>query len=224
MGNGEKERQNRVIAFDLDGTLLRGVEFSWILVWKYLGFPDTVRKEGMERYMVGEITYQEWCDWACEQFRLGGLKREDFAEITASVTVTKNLHETINVLKNEGFVPGIISGGMDTFLYEKIPDADDLFDYIFINKLSFDSEGIISGVTTTPYDFGGKVLGLEKMCADHGTTIIQAVFVGDGPNDNEVAARAGLSIAYPPKPQGMRATVEIAEDDLSLIVPYVLRL
>ncbi len=215
----------RVVGFDLDGTLLRGMEFSWTLVWDYLDFPEAVQKAGMRRYIKRQTTYQEWCEWACKQFRKKGLKRSDFAEITAPLKVTTNLHDTISTLKNDGFILGIISGGIDVFLHEKIPDANDLFDYIFINELIFDSSGVISGVKSTPYDFEGKAEALKKMCSDNGFTLHQSVFVGEGFNDATVATKAGLSIAYPPRTQGIKAasTIEIKEDDLSLILPHVMR-
>lgn len=214
----------RVIGFDLDGTLLRGLEFSWTLVWEYLDFPEAVRKAGMRRFITKKITYQEWCEWACEQFKQKGLKRTDFKKITEPIHVTKNLHEAIKILKKDGFIIGIISGGIDVFIHEKIPDAYELFDYIFINELLFDGKGLIRGVRVTPYDFAGKALALEKMCKEHGYTIENSVFVGEGFNDDIVATKAGLSIAYPPKGQGIRAAanVEIDEDDLLKILPYVL--
>lgn len=214
----------RVVGFDLDGTLLRGMEFSWTLVWDYLGFPETVQKAGIRRYIKRQTTYQEWCEWTCKQFRKKGLKRSDFAEITAPLKVTTNLHDTIRTLKNDGFIVGIISGGIDVFLHEMIPDAYDLFDYVFINELIFDGSGVISGVKTTPYDFEGKAEALKKMCSDNGFALNQSVFVGEGFNDATVATEARLSIAYPPRAQGIKAasTIEIKADDLSLILPYVM--
>jgi phosphoserine phosphatase len=119
----------RVIAFDLDGTLLRGIDFSWTLVWKYLGFPEAVYKGAMRDYRKGKTTYKEWCDLTCAHFRAKGLLRKNFAEIVSGVTVTKNLQETLNTLKASGFILALISGGIDTFIEEKIPNAAELFDY-----------------------------------------------------------------------------------------------
>ena len=84
-----------------------------------------------------------------------------------------------NVLRNNagigiialGMTFVIISGGIDTFLQEKIPEAEKLFDYIFINKLQFDTEGRLIGVTTTDYDFKGKATALELICQVNGIDI-----------------------------------------------------
>lgn len=216
----------RVIGFDLDGTLLRGLEFSWTAVWDYLGFPPAVRKAGMRRYITRKTTYAEWCEWACRQFRQRGLNRGQFAEITKPFTLTKNLREAISILRGDGFVTGIISGGIDVFLHEKIPDAKELFDYVFINELLFDEDGVISGVNSTPYDFEGKAQALRRMCVEHNYTMKEAVFVGEGFNDGTVVAEAGLSIAYPPREQTIKAAagVEVGEDDLMKIIPHVMTL
>ncbi len=214
----------RVIGFDLDGTLIRGLKFSWTIVWEYLGFSPEISKAGMRRYLHGETTYEEWCEWAVKMFRKKRLMREDFKKIVKDLTVTKNLREGLNMLRADGFVLGLISGGIDVMLYELIPDADDLFDYVFINKVQFDAKGIISGVSATPYDFIGKVTGLERMCTDHGCTLDQSVFVGEGFNDGPVSSKAGLSIAYPPRSFELEAAshVLIKEDDLMKVVEYVM--
>src|SRR6185295_4127882 len=213
----------RVIGFDLDGTLLRGIDFSWTVVWKYLGFPEAVYKGAMHDYRKGTITYQEWCDLACKNFRSKGLSRKDFPEIVKDISVTKNLKETLDILRNAGFVIALISGGIDTFIEEKIPNAGELFDYICINRLQYEQpNGMICGVDATPYDFEGKTVALEAICKRHGCSLKEAVFVGEGFNDEDVVNRAGLSIAYPPGETAIdAASIGVTEDDLLEILKHV---
>ncbi|MBI3820515.1 MAG: HAD family hydrolase [Planctomycetes bacterium] len=216
----------RVIAFDLDGTLLRGCDFSWTVVWKHLGFQKAVYDGARHNYRHGKTTYQEWCDLACKEFRSKGLRRADFTKIMAGIQVTKNLDSTVKSLRNAGFITALISGGMDTFVEERIPNAaDELFDYICINKIRFDNpSGLIAGVESTPFDFEGKLTALAAICKRHGCTLNEAVFVGEGYNDEHVINGAGLSIAYPPGETAIDAgsKVKIEEDDLSKILEHVL--
>jgi phosphoserine phosphatase/predicted alpha/beta hydrolase family esterase len=214
----------RVIAFDLDGTLLRGIDFSWTVVWKHLGFSEAVYKGAMRDYRKGKTTYQEWCELACAHFRAKGLRRSDFANIVSGVTVTNNLQETLATLKASGFVLALISGGIDTFIEEKIPNAAEMFDYICINRIRYDQpSGLISGVDATPFDFEGKTVALEAICKRHGCTLKEAVFVGEGFNDENVITKAGLSIAYPPGETAIEAaSISVKEDDLSKILEHVL--
>ncbi len=215
----------KLVAFDLDGTLLKGYTFSWTLVWEYLKYPKKLQKTGMQRYRAGKTTYKQWCDWAVNLFMEKNLRREDFTAITAPVTLTNNFADTIKLLKKEGIILAIISGGIDTFLQEKIPEAEKLFDYIFINKLQFDTEGRLIGVTTTDYDFKGKATALELICQVNGIDISESVFIGEGFNDEDIASAAGLCIAYPPSTaQGVSQVADegIEEDDLSKIIDFII--
>ncbi len=217
----------RVIGFDLDGTLLRGFQYSWTLVWNHLKVPDVVWKESWGAYLRGDMTfkdYHEWVDHDYQHMRARGLKRQDFAEITKVARPTKNLRETLQLLRNEGFILAIISGGIDVFLTEAVPDAMNLFDYVCINRFRFDDQGIISGIDPTPFDFGGKAVALEEICKRHGATLEQSVFVGEAFNDTFAAKAAGLSIAYPPDEEVMQtvARIPIVEDALMQILKHVL--
>jgi predicted alpha/beta hydrolase family esterase len=59
----------RVIGFDLDGTLLRGYEFSWTLVWKFLGVPDAVWREAKRKYVTGQRTFNDYKAWVDHDLR-----------------------------------------------------------------------------------------------------------------------------------------------------------
>jgi HAD superfamily phosphoserine phosphatase-like hydrolase len=226
-GNRPKEAKFRVIAFDLDGTLLRGLDFSWTLVWQYLKVPEAIWKERMRIYLTGKRTFQDyqlWCDSAYRHFRREGLKREQFREIASNIRLTVNLKRAVQILRDEGFIVAIISGGIDSLLKEMIPDAPSLFDYICINRLHFDDKDYVSGVDATPFDFAGKATGLEAICQAHRVTMEQSVFVGEGFNDEAIAGRAGLTIAYPPKADGFKwaAGIQVETDDLIEVINHVL--
>lgn len=222
-GSARLSSRYPIIGFDVDGTLLRGLEFSWTRVWDYLGFTPDVRNRGMKRYLRGEITYSEWCGWACQHFRSKKLSRDQFAEITQEVTLTRNLREALSFLRNDGRLLAVVSGGIDAFLLECIPDAAKLFDYIFINRMQFDDLGYVAGVEATPFDFGGKATALRRLAASHGLELKNVAFVGEGFNDGAVARSVGLSIAYPPTATGVAHATDyqIETDDLNEILKYL---
>jgi len=216
-----------VIGFDLDGTLLRGYQYSWTLVWNHLKVQPAVWKEAQRRFVTGKRTfedYQAWCEHDYSHMRSNGLRKQDFEQITSTVTITGNLEEALRTLRTEGFALVLISGGIDAFIEQKIPNAKDLFDYICINRLRYDDQNVVCGIEATPFDFAGKATALEAVCKEYGVTLNEAVFVGEGNNDEDVANAAGLSIAYPPHGQVIPAAsrVEVPEDDLLKIVPHVL--
>jgi phosphoserine phosphatase len=194
------------------------------MVWEHLDFSQEHHRGGMRKYRLGEWSYQEWCDWAVSCFRAHGLTRRQLEGLADQLDVTRNLRQAIDALKRAEFKIALISGGIDTLLYRKIPDADELFDHIFINRLKFDADDLICGVDATAYDFDGKADALELVAKEAGCSLAQSVFVGDGFNDAAVSKRAALSIAYPPVhvEQSSVSTFEVHEDDLMVVADTIL--
>ncbi len=219
-------RKYKIIAFDLDGTLLRGLDYSWSAVWEELGRNRNYRSQAMLMYMRNEISYQEWCERDYEEFHRESLSESSFAKIAGRITVTNYLREAVMDLRANGLIVAIISGGIDALLKVTIPDANQLFDYICINRMHFGSDQVISGIEPTPFDYEKKAVALAAICRKHGCTLKESVFVGEGPNDSQAARVAGLSIAYPPKPGGLISLtgISIEDDDLRKILPYVYEL
>jgi phosphoserine phosphatase len=175
----------RLVAFDLDGTLLRGLDYSWTLVWKFLGYEDDIRDEAMRKFLCSDRSfknYTKWCDFCCKKFVDGKLRYEDFKEIVAPVTLTNNFYPTMEELKRRGYVLALISGGINRFLYETIPDAARIFDYIHINvfKFAHETAGILTRIIPTEFDFFGKAKAVKNICQERGFDCSDAVFVGGG--------------------------------------------
>jgi HAD superfamily phosphoserine phosphatase-like hydrolase len=232
-----KPGQFKLVAFDVDGTLLQGEYFtwSWALVWSFLRFSDSVRRNLMNKYLdkveAGEEgwhdAYQAWCDEAAEKFKERGLNQSHFAEIAKTLRPVVGLKETIQVLKDAGIRLAIISGGIDQIVTEKLADYIDAFDHYFINKFLFDSQGLFTGVKASPYDFKGKWEAVQKICADNGLSPKEAVFVGDGFNDVHVLGNVGRTICFASvhADLGRRAEINIPPgnpSDLREILPYIL--
>lgn len=233
-------RRNRlrykVAAFDLDGTLLRGerFEFSWEAVWKGLGFGKKIQSDLKREYrqrIIAEpsrasriISYQDWCDKACTQFKRRGLTRTQLRELCQPLSLTRNCREALKELRREGVVIAIISGGINTFLEDKFPDFRDHVDFVFINELLFSSDGSLEGVRATAFDFQGKAEALEIVTQRVGCTPAETVFIGDHFNDEAIMLKVEKAIAYPPQDTVITGVAHesIIEDDLMAIVPHIL--
>ncbi|MCI0345633.1 MAG: HAD-IB family phosphatase [Chloroflexi bacterium] len=226
----------KVVAFDLDGTLFRGQNFvfSWELIWSDLGFGSQIQSDLKRTYLRRSSTastkaeridaYEEWCDEAVKGFKARGLTRERLRTLSESIRLTRNARAALRRLRDAGVSTALISGGVDTFLADAFPDYRDVFDFVFINELTFDGAGVIDGVRATAYDFEGKFDALKRVCERVGCTIDEAVFVGDQINDRHVLLQAGLGIAYPSTAQVVSeaAVIRLARDDLNAILPHVL--
>jgi len=226
----------KVAAFDLDGTLLRGdnFQFSWEAVWNGLGFARAIQQELKKEYRkrakdsAGSKArieaYREWCRKACDHFKARKLTRKQVRSFGEPLHVTTNFETAIAKLRNEGVVTAVISGGINCFLEDKIPQFRQRFDFVFINVLKFGDNGIIDRVVSTEFDFEGKEDALRMVAERAGCTMDETVFVGDGFNDEAILLAAGRGIAYPPRDQAVAGAsqVLIQEDDLAKILEHVL--
>jgi phosphoserine phosphatase len=233
-------RRNRfrykVVALDLDGTLLRGqdFEFSWEAVWKGLGFGMSLQNELKREYKQrcaadlsrsGRIkAYQEWCDKACGCFKQRGLTRSQLKDLSRPLRLTRNCREALVELRKEGIVTAIVSGGINAFLEDTFHDFRDYVDFVFINELVFSPDGNLEGVRATDYDFQGKAEALGIVSEKAGCSTAETVFIGDHFNDEAIMLKAKLAIAYPPKDLLAKdaSQVSILEDNLMAILPHIL--
>ncbi len=200
----------RLAAFDLDGTIIKGIRHSWTMVWNQLKQPgdnslEEGQKERKEKFRNGDISYLEWCRLDGQACREYGLNRGHFEKIknVGHISVTKKLRDGIMLLRENNVKTAIISGGVDALLYAMIPDADDLFDDILINRFVFDEEDEFDHISATEYDWDdskvgvvGKRRGLERLCEKYEIAIEDSAFSGDDFNDIEAMRAAGLKILY----------------------------
>jgi len=226
----------KVVAFDLDGTLLRGADFvfSWERVWSELKVAKSVQKELRNEYKLkaeGAVTpdariaaYRKWCEAAVAHFRRRGLTRKRLTDIAGTLRLTANCREALGKLRQAGIVTAIISGGINTFLEDCFPDFRDYIDFVFLNTLQFDANGVVEDVEATAFDFEGKAEALKLICDRTQCTSAETAFIGDRFNDEAIMLHANLKIAYPPGDKIVGDTVDhsISEDDLTKILPLIL--
>lgn len=154
-----------LVAFDVDGTLIKNIRHSWALLWESLGVESSLFEQRKKDFINGKLSYLEWASLDCKTLKANGLKRDHITKIVATqkCSLTNNLIEAIKLLKNQGAIVAIISGGVDTLLYEKLPEANDLFNDIFINHFVFDDKGNLVSISPTEYDWDDskKVLSVK---------------------------------------------------------------
>jgi HAD superfamily phosphoserine phosphatase-like hydrolase len=230
--------QFKLVAFDIDGTLLQGdyYKWSWPLVWSHLGYSDNDRRDLMNKYLQvikaggsgWHDAYRKWCDESAVHFKRQGLKRSDFAAITSGLRPVIGLRETIRQLKAAGMKLAIISGGIDQFITEKLSDYQDEFDYVHVNKFLFDGEGLFTRIEPTHYDFKGKLNAVLEICGNSGLTTEQVVFVGDGFNDVALVGKVGRTICFAATDSTFQQGADVniprttQEPDLRAILEHVL--
>src|SRR5262249_19996507 len=144
---------------------------------------------------------------------LAGLDAGVLDEVRREITLAPGARTLIKTLRHLGFRCGIVSGGF-TQLTDALAAGLGL-DYAAANTLEV-AGGKLTGKLTGPViDRAGKAAALRQFAERAGVPLSQTVAVGDGANDLDMIAAAGMGIAFNAK-QAVRDAA-----DASVSVPYL---
>lgn len=180
----------RLIAFDLEGTLVKSVS-SWVELHKRFGTWDTGR-EYADLFFSGKIDYARWAELDASLWR--GHTKEEIMEWADSVGYMDGARELIEFLRENDFRMAILSSGLMCLAGRIAKELG--VDYVFANELIFDENGVVTGKVNPAVDFEGKgkiLRGLKEELKPELT-----VAVGDGYNDISMFREADVSIAINP--------------------------
>ncbi|MGH3636194.1 phosphoserine phosphatase SerB [Mycobacterium sp.] len=201
-------RAKRLIVFDVDSTLVQGEVIEMLAA--RVGVADEVAAI-TDAAMRGELDFA-----ASLQQRvaaLAGLPVEVLDDVAGQLELTPGARTTLRTLRRLGFHVGVVSGGFRQVIE---PLAHELMlDFVAANQLEI-VDGKLTGRVIGPIiDRAGKAKALRDFAQAAGVPLEQTVAVGDGANDIDMLAAAGLGVAFNAKP----ALREVA--DASLSYPYL---
>ncbi len=205
---GLHRRALRLIVMDVDSTLIRD-EVIDLLAARAGAAEDVARVTAAT--MRGELDFA-----ASLRERVGllaGLEAGVLDEVRDELRLTAGARTLISTLGGLGYKFGIVSGGFAEVI---APLAAELgIGYVAANSLDI-ADGKLTGRLRGPViDRAAKAEALRSFAADAGVPLSQTVAVGDGANDLDMIAAAGLGIAFNAKPVVRDAA------DTSLSVPYL---
>lgn len=144
---------------------------------------------------------------------LKGQPESIITQVARHVTLTPGAKTLIRTLKKLGHGVGLVSGGFSQVVD---PIAQELgIDHVRSNTLEI-VDGKITGNLIGPIiDRAGKALALKEFAALESISPANTIAIGDGANDLDMIAAAGLGIAFNAKP----AVQEAAQSALN--APYL---
>ena len=201
-------RTKRLIVFDVDSTLIQGEVIEMLA--ERVGARAAVA-EVTEAAMRGELDFAESLHRRVAT--LAGLPAEVLDDVAEHLELTPGARTTLRTLRRLGFHCGVVSGGFRQVIE---PLAHELMlDFVAANELEI-VDGRLTGRLVGPIvDRAGKAKALRDFAHQAGVPMEQTVAVGDGANDIDMLAAAGLGVAFNAKP----AVREVA--DTSLSYPYL---
>jgi phosphoserine phosphatase len=206
--SGLHRRAKRLVVMDVDSTLVQGEVIE--MLGEHAGRAAEVA-EITEAAMRGDV---DFADSLRARVRLlAGLEVAALDDVRRDLQLARGARTFVRTLKRLDYRIAIVSGG-----FTQVTDAlvEDLgIDYSAANTLEV-VDGRLTGELVGPLvDRAGKAEALERFAREAGVPVSQTVAIGDGANDLDMLARAGLGIAYNAKP-----VVRVAAD-AALNVPYL---
>jgi phosphoserine phosphatase len=186
-------RHRRLVAFDMDSTLIQGEVIDELAAEAGVG--EQVRRV-TEAAMRGELDFEQAFRQRVALLR--GLREEALQRVVQRIPLTDGAERLTRTLKRLGYRMAILSGGFTFFgrvLQEKLG-----IDHLHANTLVI-RDGIVTGEVAPPVvDGAEKARRLRALAAEQGLDLEQCIAVGDGANDLPMLRLAGLGIAFRAKP------------------------
>lgn len=205
---GLARRGRRLLVMDVDSTLIQDEVIE--LLARHAGREVEVAAV-TERAMRGEIDFTESLHQRVEA--LAGLPESVLAEVRDQVRLTPGAATLVRTVRRLGYTVGVVSGG---FIEIVGPLAAQLqIDHAHANALEV-VDGVLTGRVSGPVvDRAEKARKLREWAQQADLPVERTVAVGDGANDLDMLATAGMGIAFNAKP------VVQARADTTVNVPYL---
>lgn len=188
-----KRPRRRLIAFDMDSTLIRCEVIDELAARAGVG-PEVAAVT--EQAMRGELDFRT--SFRERLARLKGLPAAELKDIVDTLPLMSGAAALLRTLRAQGHYTVILSGGFDYFARHLGQHLG--LDEVHANCLQIEDERLTGEVLGDIIDAERKAALLVELAAAQGFSMQDTVAVGDGANDLMLLACAELGVAYHAKP------------------------
>ena len=186
-------RNRRLVAFDMDSTLIQGEVIDELAAAYGVGAEVAAITAAAMR---GELDF-------AQSFRrrvalLAGASVALLDGVVAQLRLSDGAERLVRTLKRHGYRTAILSGGFQE-VGERLRARLGI-DVVHANRLEVRDGSFTGRVVGEVIDGQRKAALLRELVAREGLTLAQSIAVGDGANDVPMLSIAGLGIAYRAKP------------------------
>jgi phosphoserine phosphatase len=198
----------KLVVMDVDSTLIQQEVIE--LLGAKAGVASEIAKI-TDAAMRGELDFE--ASLRARVALLKGLPETVLIDVQSEITLTPGARTLVRTLKKLGHHIALVSGGFEPVI---APLAAELgIDHMRANNLEI-ADGKLTGALVGPViDRAGKATALRDFAAEHNVDLEQTIAIGDGANDLDMIAIAGMGIAFNAKP-----AVKAAADS-SVSAPYL---
>jgi phosphoserine phosphatase len=190
---GIARRSKRLVVMDVDSTLIQDEIID--LLAAEAGQAEEVATI-TRQVMAGELDFSEAL--TARVAALEGLPIAALESVAERIQLTPGARTFVRTLKKMGMKIGIVSGGFTWFTDRLASDLG--LDHAYANELEIEDQHLTGRIVGAPVDRARKAEILTEIARREAIALDQVVAIGDGANDLDMLATAGLGIAFNAKP------------------------